>query len=94
MLHGDLSLTGYRCPACGVDLYSRPPRTYAEMEGLADATDSTRAASFDRLSRLLLTAPAVAVEQRRQRRSRAWGAALVGVGTLVLLGAIAWSFIG
>jgi predicted RNA-binding Zn-ribbon protein involved in translation (DUF1610 family) len=24
----------YRCPACGQDLYARPPRSYAEMEGL------------------------------------------------------------
>jgi hypothetical protein len=24
------------CPACGEDLYSRPPRSYAELEGLED----------------------------------------------------------
>lgn len=24
----------YRCPKCGQDLYARPPRSYAEMEGL------------------------------------------------------------
>jgi predicted RNA-binding Zn-ribbon protein involved in translation (DUF1610 family) len=24
----------YRCPNCGQDLYARPPRSYAEMEGL------------------------------------------------------------
>ncbi|GAB4516286.1 MAG: hypothetical protein Tsb0013_20890 [Phycisphaerales bacterium] len=23
------------CPSCGEDLYARPPRSYAEMEGLA-----------------------------------------------------------
>lgn len=26
--------TTYRCPGCGQDLYARPPRSYAEMEGL------------------------------------------------------------
>ena len=26
-------LTDFRCPACSGDLYSRPPRSYLEMEG-------------------------------------------------------------
>ena len=26
----------FHCPACGGDLYARPPRSYAEMEGFAD----------------------------------------------------------
>ena len=26
----------WKCPKCGADLYSRPPRSYAEMEGLDD----------------------------------------------------------
>lgn len=26
------------CPRCGSDLYARPPRSYAELEGLADST--------------------------------------------------------
>lgn len=26
----------WKCPRCGADLYSRPPRSYAEMEGLDD----------------------------------------------------------
>lgn len=93
MLQGDLSLTGFRCPSCGVDLYSRPPRTYAEMEGLVESPELSRAASFDRLSRLLLTAPAIAVEQRRNRRTRVWGAGLVAVGVAVLAAAIAWSVV-
>ncbi|MEX2219298.1 MAG: hypothetical protein WD749_11145 [Phycisphaerales bacterium] len=25
------------CPCCGEDLYSRPPRSYAELEGLDEA---------------------------------------------------------
>lgn len=28
-----------RCPECGEDLYSRPPRSYAELEGFADPED-------------------------------------------------------
>lgn len=31
-LQGDRGLEVFRCPSCGGDLYSRPPRTYAEME--------------------------------------------------------------
>lgn len=31
------SLT-FVCPGCGSDLYARPPRSYAEMEGLAPST--------------------------------------------------------
>lgn len=31
--HGELA--AYRCPDCGQDLYARPPRSYAEMEGLS-----------------------------------------------------------
>ncbi len=30
-------LTQYFCPRCGCDLYARPPRSYAEMEGFAPA---------------------------------------------------------
>ncbi len=27
----------YACPECGDDLYARPPRSYAELEGFVDA---------------------------------------------------------
>lgn len=27
-----------RCPECGEDLYTRPPRSYAELEGLVEPT--------------------------------------------------------
>ena len=30
----------WKCPKCGADLYSRPPRSYAEMEGLDDEAAS------------------------------------------------------
>ncbi|MGE3109608.1 MAG: hypothetical protein AB7G11_12700 [Phycisphaerales bacterium] len=30
--------SAYSCPFCGADLYARPARSYAEMEGLAPLT--------------------------------------------------------
>lgn len=30
--------TGWVCPRCGTDLYSRPPRSYADLEGLSDSS--------------------------------------------------------
>ncbi len=32
-LQGDIGDETYRCPACDADLYARPPRSYAELEG-------------------------------------------------------------
>ena len=29
-----------RCPGCGTDLYARPPRSYAELEGFVPSDDS------------------------------------------------------
>ncbi len=34
----------FECPSCGGDLYARPPRSYAEMEGLAELPGSQRLA--------------------------------------------------
>lgn len=31
----------WQCPQCGADLYARPPRSYAEMEGLEDLAPPT-----------------------------------------------------
>lgn len=33
------------CPACGCDLYARPPRSYAELEGFAGAEEEPAALS-------------------------------------------------
>lgn len=33
-LQGDAGLALHRCPNCSEDLYTRPPRSYAELEGL------------------------------------------------------------
>ncbi len=37
-LQGPAGLTATRCPHCNADLYARPPRSYAEMEGLVDVS--------------------------------------------------------
>lgn len=37
-LQGDLGERTYTCPACTEDLYTRPPRSYAELEGLDEAS--------------------------------------------------------
>ena len=29
-----------RCPGCGTDLYARPPRSYAELEGFVPSDES------------------------------------------------------
>ncbi|USN99361.1 MAG: hypothetical protein H6810_01405 [Phycisphaeraceae bacterium] len=36
-LQGDRGRLVFDCPACGADLYARPPVTYAQMEGLPPA---------------------------------------------------------
>ncbi len=57
------------CPNCGADLYSRPPRTYAEMEALGESFSARPSVTtFDRLSRLLLTIPDRKSEARPRRR--------------------------
>lgn len=33
-LQGPLGALTFNCPACDEDLYARPPRSYAELEGL------------------------------------------------------------
>jgi len=38
-LQGELRDLTYRCPACDADLYARPPRSYAELEGFVLAPD-------------------------------------------------------
>lgn len=61
-----------RCPVCGEDLYARPPRSYAELEGLTrvkvDAWLDVRAE------------PAAVRTLRRHRRWLAAGLVLAAVG--------------
>jgi len=40
-LQGDRGLTTFQCPSCGADLYARPPRSYADLEGLDEALESS-----------------------------------------------------
>lgn len=35
-LQGAAGVMTIRCPKCNADLYARPPRSYAEMEGLVE----------------------------------------------------------
>ncbi len=35
-LQGDRAAGVLRCPDCGEDLYSRPPRSYRELEGFGE----------------------------------------------------------
>jgi predicted RNA-binding Zn-ribbon protein involved in translation (DUF1610 family) len=37
-LQGDQGERTYTCPACAEDLYTRPARSYAELEGLDEAS--------------------------------------------------------
>lgn len=92
-LQGDPAATSFRCPACNADLYARPARTYAEMEGFVEAGPApSRAASFDRISRLLLAAPAVAAEQRRRRRVRLMFCCVFLAGAfMIVVAAAAWA---
>lgn len=53
----------FRCPRCDADLYARPPRSYAEMEGLELAPDDAgradpvrRAATPSAATRTFVTA--------------------------------------
>lgn len=39
-IQSDLREGGWTCPRCAADLYARPPRSYADMEGLNDAASA------------------------------------------------------
>lgn len=82
-LQGQLAATSFICPSCGADLYARPPRTYAQMEGIVDR-ESVSATTFDRLSRLLLSASDAAADRRRRRvrMARLTAAAVLIVATV------------
>ncbi|MFG0274640.1 MAG: hypothetical protein ACF8QF_06255 [Phycisphaerales bacterium] len=74
-VQGPLALVKYRCPSCQADLYARPPRSYAQMEGLAPVGAPVERARLEEWADRLL-----AVERkRRQRRRRA--AFVVGLMT-------------
>lgn len=78
-LQGERGQRTFVCPACHCDLYARPARSYAEMEGFVEPT---RPVSFDRLSRLI----ANTVETRPSRRKRLLRAAGLVSLTFALAG--------
>jgi predicted RNA-binding Zn-ribbon protein involved in translation (DUF1610 family) len=56
-IQGHRAESTYACPNCGEDLYARPPRSYAELEGLDEdsvpippAADRFRAHATNRRS--------------------------------------------
>jgi len=66
-LQGESGLHVYECPSCGADLYARPARSYAEMEGFSVVQVNGRSSTFERLSTLMLTTTDPAAESRRRR---------------------------
>lgn len=80
-LQGDRGQRTFVCPSCDLDLYARPARSYAEMEGFVEPT---RPVSFDRLSRLI----AQRVDPKKARRRRLLRAAGLVSLTLALAGAM------
>lgn len=43
VIQSDHRESGWLCPHCHADLYARPPRSYADLEGLDDTVTSPRA---------------------------------------------------
>ncbi len=81
-LQSDLSPQIYSCPSCHSDLYARPARSYAEMEGLFD---DRRSITIDRLSRLLQTTPETPSQpQKRLTRGLALCMATVCMSTAMM----------
>jgi len=75
-LQGHLAHVRYRCPSCGHDLYARPPRSYAEMEGLAPVRTPPRSARMEEWAVRLM---AIEAEQRKSRRRVVVTSCIVGV---------------
>lgn len=56
-IQGDREPCTFSCPSCGSDLYARPPRSYAAMEGFAGPAPADGA-------------PELSVSRRQERRRR------------------------
>ncbi len=48
---GDVADGPFECPSCHADLYARPPRSYAEMEGIEPTAPDARWARARRADR-------------------------------------------
>lgn len=85
LLQGDPGAEAWTCPSCSSDLYARPPRSYAEMEGFesADAMRGSEAGATLGFRRVQVQTLA---RRNRSRAPRGWWqvtAVLLG-GVLVL----------
>lgn len=96
LLQGDRGRMRFTCPACRCDLYARPARSYAEMEGLLDGAEDSPIPDFwiDAEPAAPIDAPAhVEPSIRRPWLSRLERTAIIGiaiaVGVVVLARAVA-----
>lgn len=71
-IQGQRGLITFQCPSCGEDLYARPPRSYAEMEGFLPSS-----CAHDPLLRRTITVPLGPAAKTPTSRWRALEAALV-----------------
>ena len=46
LLQGDRGRSTFTCPSCSCDLYARPPKSYAELEGLHENPEDAPFADF------------------------------------------------
>lgn len=84
-LQGEKGLITFQCPNCGADLYSRPPRSYAELEGFVAPV--TRRIAVSNPPRPLLPAP-VKRRARLLERLLVWSIALT-LGVITSAGILA-----
>ena len=79
-LQGEGGPASWSCPRCGADLYARPPRSYAELEGLDEAPASTafEAGATRGYRRLEFTHGPHPMKSRRRGTRRRFIAAVLG----------------
>jgi len=68
-LQGERGRLTFSCPSCGDDLYARPPRSYAEMEGITPTPpDAHEVGSYIEANLLPITLRARSIDHRRLER--------------------------
>ncbi len=95
-LQGERGRLTFECPSCGADLYARPPRSYAELEGLIEPSTIDRPAG--RTSRSSIR-PMLRPHRQRASREPADGrrragaalerALIVSIGAVFVVASIA-----